>query len=170
MAVTKGTRRSTPDTNATQTQLFQTLFKNLRSPNAKDRQRSWQDALRYEGTGDPALRFPVYEHLYLINVCAQKMIELLQELSGKFALNTDTTHYNQSLIQYVRSNVTGDILRSMKEVEITESWLFQSQYRREEKKLFDPDDIYLLVREREVERINQGLPPRIRFLNEKPPK
>jgi len=55
----------------------------------------------------------------------------------------------------------------MSEIEHTESWLFQSQRHIEEKKLYDPDDVYFHVREREVERINQGLPLRIEFLDEK---
>jgi hypothetical protein len=52
-------------------------------------------------------------------------------------------------------------------IEHTEAWLFQSQRHVEEKKLYDPDDVYLQDRERELERINQGFPPRIDFLDEK---
>jgi hypothetical protein len=37
---------------------------------------------------------------------------------------------------------------------------------REEKVLRDPDDVYLSVRDREAERIAQGLPARIRFLDQ----
>jgi hypothetical protein len=55
----------------------------------------------------------------------------------------------------------------MSEIEHTEAWVFQSQRHVEEKKLYDPDDVYFHVREREVERINQGLAPRIEFLDEK---
>jgi hypothetical protein len=55
----------------------------------------------------------------------------------------------------------------MSEIEHTEAWLFQSQRHVEEKKLYDPDDVYLQVREREVERINQGFQPRVEFLDEK---
>ena len=71
------------------------------------------------------------------------------------------------MIQYVRAGASQELLQSMVEVELTESWLFQSQRRVEEKKLYDPDDVYFQVREREVERINQGLPQRIEFLDEK---
>jgi hypothetical protein len=46
-------------------------------------------------------------------------------------------------------------------------YLSQSLRHVEEKKLYDPDDVYLQVREREVERINQGLIPRIQFLDER---
>jgi hypothetical protein len=103
----------------------------------------------------------------LVNVHAQKMVDLLKEVTSKFALNRETSLYHQSLVQYVRAAASRDLLESMAEIEHTESWLFQSQRNVEERKLSDPDDIYFHVREREVERINQGLPPRIQFLDEK---
>jgi hypothetical protein len=161
MAVSKNTRRSVTDTN----QLFQSFFQN--SHVSEEREREWNQAVRYAGTGTPPLRFPVYEHLYLVNVRAQKMIDLLKEVTSKFALNRETSLYHQSLVQYVRAAASRDLLESMAEIEHTESWLFQSQLRVEERKLYDPDDIYLQVREREVERINQGFPPLMQFLDEK---
>jgi len=84
------------------------------------------------------------------------------------ALNRETSVYHQSLIQYVRAASSRELLDSMSEIEHTEAWLFQSQRHVEERKLYDPDDVYFHVREREVERTNQGLPPRIEFLDEKP--
>ena len=161
MAVSKNTRRSSSDTN----EVFKTFFQN--SQVSEERERAWNDAVRHAGTGTPPLRFPVYEHLYLLNVYAQKMVDLLKDVSTRFALNREICLYHQSLIQYVRAGASQELLQSMVEVELTESWLFQSQRRVEEKKLYDPDDVYLQVREREVERINQGLPQRIEFLDEK---
>jgi hypothetical protein len=70
------------------------------------------------------------------------------------------------LVGYARD--TRNILEAMAEIEHTESWLFQTQRNLEEKKFYDPDDIYYHVRDREAERAQQGLPPRIRFLDEKP--
>jgi hypothetical protein len=57
-------------------------------------------------------------------------------------------------------------VESMTDVEHTDAWLFQSQQRSEEEKLRDPDDVYIIVHQREAERIKMGLPPRIRFLDE----
>jgi uncharacterized circularly permuted ATP-grasp superfamily protein len=94
------------------------------------------------------------------------MVGQLREISETFALNKEASAYYQSLIQYVRAATTRDVMESMTEIEHTDSWLFQSQLRDEEKKLFDPDDIYFLVREREAERISQGLTPRIQFLDQ----
>lgn len=161
MAVSKNTRNSDSDTN----EPFQTFFEN--SQVSEERERAWHEAVRHAGTGTPPLRFPVYEHLYSLNVSAQKMVDLLAEISSKFGFSQELSLYYQSLIQYVRAAASRDILAAMAEIEHTESWLFQSQYRVEERKFFDPDDVYFLVREREIERINQGLPQRIEFLDEK---
>jgi hypothetical protein len=54
----------------------------------------------------------------------------------------------------------------MTEIEHTEAWLFETQRKLEEKKFLDPDDVYYHVRDREAERSQQGLPPRIQFLDE----
>ena len=163
MAASKDTRRSAPDTNP----FFQALFR--KSSASKERERVWYDAVRHAGTGDPQLRFPVYEHLYLLNVYAQRMVELLEELSRKFAVNTESLPYYQSLIQFVRASASHGLIDFMAGVEQTEAWLHQSQRRVEEEKLRDPDDVYVSVRQREAERLRQRLPPRIQFLNDSLP-
>ena len=160
MAASKDTRRSGSDTNP----FFRELFRN--SQVSDKRQQEWKDAVRRAGTGTTPLRFPVYEHLYQFNLCAQKMVELLEELSNKFAIDPEARLYNQSLIQYLRASISLDIVEQMAGVEHTEAWLFQSQQRSEEEKLRDPDDVYITVRQREAERIKMGLSPRIRFIDE----
>jgi len=163
MAASKDTRRSASGTNP----LFLELFR--KSSVSKERERAWRDAVRHAGTGDPQLRFPVYEHLYLLNAYAQRMVELLEELSRKFAVNTESLPYYQSLIQFVRASASHGLIDFMAGVEETEAWLHQSQLRMEEEKLGDPDDVYISVRQREAERLRQRLPPRIQFLDETPP-
>jgi hypothetical protein len=160
MATSKDTRRSGPDTNP----FFRELSRN--SQVSDKRQQEWQDAVRHAGTGTPPLRFPVYEHLFQFNLCAQNMVELLQVLGNKFAIDPEARLYHQSLIQFVRASISLDIVEQMAGVEHTETWLFQSQQRSEEEKLRDPDDVYITVRQREVERIKMGLSPRIRFIDE----
>jgi len=160
MAISKNTRKSVSDTN----ELFQSFFQN--SQVSEERERAWHDALRHAGTGTPPLRFPVYEYLYSLNVYAQKTVDLLKEVSGRFGLNRETSLYHQSLIQYVRAGASRELLESMAGIEHTDAWLFESQRKLEEKNLRDPADVYFLVRDREQERIQQGLPPRIRFLDD----
>jgi hypothetical protein len=160
MAVSKHNRKDTPGTNP----FFLELFRNSHA--SKERERAWHDAVRHAGTGSPPMRFPAYEHLYLLNVYAQKMVELLEELGGNFSINPQSMLYRQSLIQYVRASASQDIVDFMCGVELTEEWLFESQRRKEENHLRDPEDVYISVRHRETERALQGLPPRIRFLDE----
>jgi hypothetical protein len=163
MAAFKDTRRSAPDTNP----FFLKLFRNGSVP--KGRECIWQDAVRHAGTGDPRLRFPVYEHLYLLNVYTQKVVELLEELSRKFAINSESLPCYQAMLQYVRASASHGLIDFMAGVEQTEAWLHQSQQRVEEEKLRDPDDVYISVRKREAERLRQRLPPRIQFLDESQP-
>jgi hypothetical protein len=160
MAVSKNTRRSVPDTNA----VFQKFFQN--SQVSDEREHAWHQAIRHAGGGMPPLRFPVYEDLYLLNVYAQSMVDQLHEITRKFSLNQEASVYYQCLVQYVRASVSRELLEFMAGIEHTDAWLFESQRKDEEKSLRDPDDVYSLVREREQERLQQGLPPRIRFLDD----
>lgn len=160
MAVSKDTRRSDSYTN----ELFQSFFEN--SQVSEERAHAWHDAVPDAGTGTPPLRFPVYEYLYSLNIYAQKMVDLLEEVSSRLGLNQATSIYHQSLIQYVRAGASRELLESMAGIEHTDAWLFESQRKLEEKSLHDSDDVYFLVRDREQERMKQGLPPRIRFLDD----
>jgi hypothetical protein len=163
MAASKDTRQSAADTNP----FFLKLFRN--SSVSKERERTWRDAVQHVGAGDPHLRFPVYEHLYLLNVYAQKMVDLLEELGRKFNINSKSLPYYQAMLQYVRASASHGLIDFMAGAEQTEAWLHQSQWRVEEEKLRDPDDIYISVRKREAERLRQRLPPRIQFLNDSLP-
>jgi hypothetical protein len=160
MAASKHTRKAAPRTNP----VIRELFRN--SNVSEKREQEWQDAVRHAGTGTPPMRFPVYEHLYQFNLCAENMVELLQELSDKFAIEPKALLYHQSLIQYVRALISLEIVEQMSGVEQSEAWLFGSQQRSEDEKLRDPDDVYIVVRQREAERIKLGLPPRIQFIDE----
>ena len=159
MAVFKNTRSSDSGIN----KLFQTFFQS--SQVSEERERAWHEAVRHAGTGTPPLRFPIYEHLYFLNVYAQKLVDLLREL-GEFGLHREACLYHEALVQYVRAAVSSDLLEDMTGIEHTDSWLFECQRKIEEQNLRDPDDVYLLVRDREKERIEQGLAPRIQFLDD----
>jgi hypothetical protein len=159
MAVSKSTRTLVPDTS----QLIQKIFRN--SQVSEERRREWQQAQRHTETSPSSLRFPVYEDLYLFNLSAQQLVDLLQGISGKFGLAREDSLYHEFVIEQVRSAVSCDVVEHMAGVEHTEVWVFESLRRMEEKKLREPDDVYYLAREREEERAKQGLPPLIRFLD-----
>jgi hypothetical protein len=143
------------------------LLSILRSNRALlDHEQPWMRALTDTGTGEPSLRFPVYEYLYRINVHSHALVDAIQTVSARFSINQEWSVYQQALVQYVRASSTRNILTAMTDIEQTEALLFRSQRELEEKTFTDPDDIYFRVQEREAERKRQGLPPRVRFLNE----
>ena len=163
MAVSKHNGASGCDTNP----FFLELFRDRSE--SDERERLWHTAMVHAGEGTPPLRFPVYECLYLINIHSQKLVDLLGELSNRFAVEHDSVAYYQSLIQCVRAGASQDIVSFMNDVEVTEEWLFERLRISEEKKFRDPEDAYLEVRRQEAEREEKGLPPRIQFLEESQP-
>jgi hypothetical protein len=158
MAVSKHSRPNGCETNP----FFLGLFRDRGE--SDERERIWHTAIAHAGEGAPPLRFPVYEALYLINVYAQKLVDLLEEVGKRFGIDSDLREYHQSMIQMVRAVTSQSITEYMNGVEITEEWLFERLWMNEEKKLRDPEDAYLEVQRQEAERIEQGLPPRVRFL------
>jgi hypothetical protein len=160
MAVSKSTRRYPSDTR----RHIQTLFR--KSHVSGERRRAWYSATAHLDGGVVGLRFPIYEHLYQLNLYAQKLFDLVGEISERLNVPLDDARYHQYLIQQVRSAVTSDVLDQMGDIEHIEGWLFESLRRAEERTLSAPDDIYLMVREQEAERARNGNPPRIRFLDD----
>jgi hypothetical protein len=162
MAASKDNRASGCETNP----FFLELFRDR--SDSDERERTWHTAMAHAGEGMPPLRFPVYETLYQINVHAQKLVDLLEEVSVRFGIDHESLEYHQSLIQFVRAVASQSIAEYMNDVEVTEEWLFERQRVVEENKLRDPDDVYISVRQREAERLGLGLAPRIRFLDQTP--
>lgn len=71
---------------------------------------------------------------------SQKLVDLLGELSNRFAVEHDSVAYYQSQIQCVRAGASQDIVSFMNDVELTEEWLFERLRLNEEKKFRDPED------------------------------
>ena len=160
MAVSKHSRPSGCETNP----FFLELFRERAE--LGERERTWHAAIAHIGESNPSLRFPVYEALYLINAYSQKLVDLLEEVGKRFGIDSQSREYHQSMVQMVRASTSQSITDYMNEVEITEEWLFEQLWIKEQRKLRDPDDAYLEVRRQEAGRIEQGLPPRVQFVGE----
>jgi hypothetical protein len=119
MAVSKHTRAAGCETNS----FFLELFRD--HSESDERERLWHTSMAHAGEGTPALRFPVYECLYLINVHSQKLVDLLDEACTRFGVEHDSLVYYQSLIQCVRAGASQDIVAFMNDIELTEEWLFE---------------------------------------------
>jgi hypothetical protein len=82
---------------------------------------------------EPALRFPVYEALYLINIHTQKLVDLLEDIGKRFGIDSGSRKYYQSMVQMVRALASQGITEYMSGVEITEQWLFEQLWMKEQK-------------------------------------
>ena len=164
MATLYNNRASGCETNP----FFLELFRDLSNPG--ERERAWHTAMVHAGEGVPSLRFPVYETLYLINIHAQKLVDLLEELSRRFGIDHESLEYHQSLIQYVRAVSSQSVAVHMNDIETTEEWLFERQRMNEENKLRDPEEIRLEVQRRETEPAEEELPSLIESLDEPLPE
>ena len=160
MVVSKHNRVSGCETNP----FFLELFRDRSE--SDERERLWHAAMAHAGESTPPLRFPVYECLYLINVHSQKLVDLLDEASNRFGAGHESLTYYQSLIQCVRAGASQDIVSFMNDVEVTEEWLFERLRINEEKRFRDPEDAYLEVHRQEADRLKNGLPPRVRFVDQ----
>ena len=65
-------------------------------------------------------------------------------------IRSESREYHQAQIQMVRAVVSESITDYMNGVEITEEWLFERLWMKEDKKLRDPEDVYLEVRNRRL--------------------
>lgn len=110
MATSKSTRRTSLRTNPTPESI-------LRKSNVSaERQRVWKTAQASSGL----LRFPAYEKLYRLNLCAEQLITALKEIRGPLS-----THH-QAIVQKVRSETSQHLLEMMNDVEITDSMLWEN--------------------------------------------
>jgi hypothetical protein len=135
MAVPKNTRTSTPTTSPTLQQLIQQVFRKHNHPEVE---RDWQRAVRPGQTSQATMRFPLYEHLYLLNLHAQKLIDLLQEVGSKFGVENDEWPLLQILVQETRASASHCIVARMSDIEMTEGWLFEQLRRLEQTRLREP--------------------------------
>jgi len=159
MAVSKDTRSIPSSTNP----LFLELFRESKGSTA--REREWRDAVQRFESGDYPLRFPVYEYVYLLNLHAQQVIDLLEKIGVACEIAQDRVAYHQALMQQLRAEASSSAMEHMADIEHTEEWLFERLRKVEERRLLDPDDVYVDVRIREQQRIAEGHLPRIQFLD-----
>jgi hypothetical protein len=70
------------------------------------------------------LSAPAYEHLYLLNLYAQNMVDLLNATEGKYGLRKEMAAYCRAVVQEVCSLASQDILEFMNEIEISNAVLY----------------------------------------------
>ena len=107
----------------------------------------------------PKLR--LYENLFLWNQGIDQLVAILRRME-KFSIeHKSVLQHAQNEIEEVRAEVNADLLEEQAEFELKDAGRFFKRRRAYEKQREDPDDVYIEVERREVERKKQGLPTRI---------
>lgn len=122
MAVSKSTRKTSPRTNFTPEWI-------LRTSNVSDKRRQAWKASR--GGESDLLRFPGYEQLYLLNIYAGRLIDVLKGIRGPLSSR------HQAAVELVRSDVSQHILEVLNGVEITDMFLLEEIQKRYAESLQD---------------------------------
>jgi hypothetical protein len=107
------------------------------------------------------MRFPVYEHLLLLNQNLAETVRILRNIRICPGISQDWFKYYEVQIEELRAEASGDVLNAMGDLEQKEGVRYGKQRRAFERTLADPDDVYIDVMKREEERRKQGLRARI---------
>jgi hypothetical protein len=107
----------------------------------------------------PKLR--IYETLFLLNQGVDQVVAILRGMEKFPFAQGDALQCAQARIEEVRADVNADFVEKLGDRERHDEGRFWKQRRAYEEKLKDPDDVYMSVEEREEERKQQGLPPRV---------
>ena len=125
-----------------------------------------------EGIGSPFLKQPsarspklrIYESLFLLNEGLDHVIALLREMKKLPLADKESVQCAVVEIEEVRCDMNADFTEKLADNERFDEGRFWKQRREFERKWRDPDDVYVDVERREVERKKQGLPPRLGVL------
>src|SRR5262245_2306016 len=107
----------------------------------------------------PKLR--IYETLFHLNQSLDEVARILRSMMKFPAAHKGSLQCAQDEIEEVRAGVNADFLEELGDRERHDEGRFWKRRRAYEKRLEDPDDVYIDVQHREHERKKQGLPPRV---------
>ena len=122
-----------------------------------------------EGIGSPFPEQPparspklrIYESLFLLNQGVDQVVAILRRMAKFPFANKKSLYSAQAEIEEVRAGMNADFTEQVADRERHDEGRLWKQRRAFEKKLRDPDDVYIDVAHREEERKKQGLPPRV---------
>jgi hypothetical protein len=127
---------------------------------------------RNQGIGSPfprqlsarSRKLVIYETLFLLNENVDRVIEVLRGMEKLPSADKESIRCAIVEIDEVRCALNADFIECQADNERFDQGRFWKKRREFEKKLHDPDDVYLDVQRREGERKKQGLPPRLGVL------
>jgi hypothetical protein len=107
------------------------------------------------------MKMHVYEVLYSMNQGFEQALQGLKDLAKYALIRKDSLRSIAVGIQEVRAGANADFIEELGELERNDQGRFWKERRAFEKKLEDPDDIYITIQRREEQRKKMGLSPRI---------
>ena len=125
-----------------------------------------------QGIGSPfprqlsarSCKLVIYETLFLLNRNVEHVIEVLRSMEKLPSADKESIRCAIVEIDEVRCAMNADFIERQADNERFDQGRFWKKRREFEKKLHDPDDVYVDVQRREEERKKQGLPPRLGVL------
>jgi hypothetical protein len=118
--------------------------------------------LKQPSARSPKLR--IYESLFQLNDGIDRVIALLRGVAKFPFADKESIECAVVEVEQVRCGMNADFTEHLADSERSDEGRFWKQRREFEKKWRDPDDVYIDVRRREVERKKRGLPPRVGVL------
>jgi hypothetical protein len=122
------------------------------------------EGIRFPFLTQPSARSPklrIYESLFLLNQGVDHVVAILRGMEKFPFANKESLYSAQTEIEEVRASMNADFTEQLGDRERQDEGRLWKQRRVFEKKLRDPDDVYIDVTHREQERKKQGLPPRV---------
>ena len=103
----------------------------------------------------------VYESLFQLNEGVDRVLAILRNMEKFPFADRGSLRSAQAEIEEVRAGANADFAERLGDRERSDEGRFWKQRRAFEKKWRDPDDVYIEVERRELERKKQGLPLRV---------
>ncbi len=110
------------------------------------------------------MKLGVYDYLFLLNQSFQQALRILQRLEKCPGLRRDFLRAFQVMVEEIRAETNFELTDRIHQREQKDWYRFGRKRRQWQKQFEDPDDVYIEVQEREQERRQQGLPPRLGIL------
>jgi len=106
----------------------------------------------------------LFQDLVELNLAFEQVLQRLQRMEKMRLFHSDTIRYARADVESARLDANREFCDSFDEIvqnDATWAYKFQREYNR---KIKDPDDIYLELKDSEERRKKKGLPPRLVIL------
>jgi hypothetical protein len=128
----------------------------------KARRRCCERSAPSRGSGKMNLR--LFQELTELNMAFEQVIHNLQRMEKVHLFHRDIIRYARADVETARVNANREFFDNFDDIvehDAVWAYKFQREYNR---KIKDPDDIYLEIKDSEERRKKKGLPPRLVIL------